>query len=234
VVPARGGSKGIPLKNIQTVRGIPMIARVAKLLSGLDFIDYALVSTDSEQIIAVAAEFGLQAPFRRPKNLSGDAVSDYQVLIHALVESEYINEVKYDLVIMLQPTSPLRRAHHIVEALDHFINGNYDAVWSVSMSDPKNHPLKQLVVDGETLDYYDEAGSSIVARQQLEPLFQRNGIVYVISRACLLDHGTIKGDCTGAYVVSEPSISIDTTDDIDYVEFLMGKYGDPLELDKMN
>ena len=233
VVPARGGSKGIPLKNIQPVLGVSLVERVARLIGALDFIDEALISSDNKKIIKVAEESGLNAPFRRPEELSGDRVSDYEVLSHALIESESINKTTYDAVIMLQPTSPLRRVYHIIDALDLFIDGNYQAVWSVSKSDTKNHPLKQLVVENSKLDYYDEAGSSIIARQQLTPLYQRNGIVYVISRSCLIDHKSIKGDETGAYIVKEPSVSVDTNNDIEYAEFLMNKYGDPLALDKV-
>ncbi len=231
VVPARGGSKGIPLKNIQPVLGIPLVARVAMLLRNMEFIDDSLVSSDSSEIISVATQYGLEAPFKRPEELSGDRVGDYEVLLHALVEMERIRQVNYDAVIMLQPTSPLRRVHHIRNALDFFIDGNYQAVWSVSPSDTKNHPLKQLVVEDDQLEYYDKAGADIIARQQLKPLYQRNGIVYIVSRSCLVDDGNIKGGRTGAYIVTERSVSIDTNDDIEYVEYIMEKHGDPLELD---
>lgn len=231
VVPARGGSKGIPLKNIQPVLGIQLVARVAMLVDSLDYIDVAVVSSDNEKIIEVACEYGLEAPFRRPQQLSGDLISDYQVLSHALIQTEEHKGIRFDAVIMLQPTSPMRRAHHVQGALDLFIDGNYDSVWSVSQTDSKNHPLKQLTIEEDEIDYYDKTGSEIIARQQLKAVYQRNGIVYVISRACLLEHGNIKGVRTGAYLVEEPSVSIDTINDIEYVEFLMQKNGDPLKLD---
>ena len=231
VVPARGGSKGIPLKNIQPVLGIQLVARVAMLISSLDYIDVAVVSSDNEKIIETACSFGLEAPFLRPQDLSGDLISDYQVLSHALIETEKHKETRFDVVIMLQPTSPMRRAYHIQEALDLFIDGNYDSVWSVSQSDSKNHPLKQLTIEEGEVGYYDNSGSEIIARQQLKPTYQRNGIVYVVSRACLLEHGNIKGERTGAYIVEEPCVSIDTISDIEYVEYLMQKNGDPLKLD---
>ena len=231
VIPARGGSKGIPFKNIQPVLGIPLVARVAILIDSLDYIDVAVVSSDNEKIIDTACRFGLEAPFRRPQQLSGDLISDYQVLTHALVETEKHKRTRFDAVIMLQPTSPMRRGHHIQGALDLFIDGNYDSVWSVSQTDSKNHPLKQLTIEDGEVGYYDNSGSEIIARQQLKTVYQRNGIVYVISRACLLDHGDIKGVRTGAFLVEGPSVSIDTISDIEYVEYLMQKNGDPLHLD---
>lgn len=233
VVPARGGSKGIPLKNIQPVLGIHLVARVAMLINSLDYVDAAVVSSDNEKIIESACQFGLEAPFRRPPHLSGDCISDYQVLIHALTEMEKHKGVVYDVVIMLQPTSPLRRVHHLRGALDTFIDGCFDSVWSVSRTDSKYHPLKQLTLEEGMLGYYDSEGSSIIARQQLKPAYQRNGVVYVISRACLLKHGNIKGERTGAYLVEEPSVSIDTMEDIEYVEYLMRRNGDPLKLDSV-
>ncbi len=233
VVPARGGSKGIPLKNIQPVFGIQLVTRVAMLIGSLDYIDAAVVSSDNDKIIESACEFGLEAPFRRPQHLSGDSISDYEVLIHALTETEKHKGVEYDLVMMLQPTSPLRRVHHLRGALDQFIDGCFDSVWSVSRTDSKYHPLKQLTLEEGMLEYYDSKGSTIIARQQLKPVYQRNGIVYVISRKCLLKYGNIKGERTGAYLVKEPSVSIDTMEDIEYVEYLMRRDGDPLELDSI-
>jgi CMP-N-acetylneuraminic acid synthetase len=93
--------------------------------------------------------------------------------------------------------------------------------------------LKQLTIEQDELGYYDSEGSEIIARQQLKPLYQRNGIIYVINRRCLLDHGNIKGERTGAYIVVEPSVSIDTVYDIELVEYLMEKNGDPLKLDSI-
>lgn len=228
VVPARGGSKGIPHKNIQAVRGIPLVGRTASLLSALDWVDRAVVSTDSDAIAEAAEKYGLDAPFRRPEHLSGDRIGDYEVLLHALTWAEESVSKQFDAVIMLQPTSPMRQSSHIVQALDLFVDGGYDAVWSVSESDTKNHPLKQLTVADQVLDYYDREGAKIISRQQLTPLYQRNGIVYVIGRKCLLEHQNIKGERTGALVIPERSVSIDTPEDLEYVEFLMDRHGDPL------
>ena len=231
VVPARGGSKGIPLKNIQPVLGIQLVARVAKLINSIDYIDAAVISSDDEKIIEIAREHGLDAPFRRPQHLSGDCISDFQVLVHALTETEKVKETTFNAVLMLQPTSPMRRRHHVTGAIDMFADEGYDSVWSVSPTDSKNHPLKQLTIEAGELGYYDKDGAGIIARQQLRPLYQRNGIVYVISRECLLEHGNIKGERTGAYLVEEPSVSIDTVYDIELAEYFMKRTGDPLKLD---
>ena len=102
VCPARGGSKGIPLKNLVPFLGVPLVAVVGRLVSEIPMIDRAVVSTDHAEIARVARESGLDAPFMRPEEISGDQISDAQVLLHALEEMERIDGVVYDLVIMLQ------------------------------------------------------------------------------------------------------------------------------------
>lgn len=223
VCPARGGSKGIPLKNLQTFHGIPLVARVGHLVTEITEIDRAVVSTDHEEIAKVAIESGLDAPFYRPENLSGDRISDLEVLSHALIETERLDKVKYDIVVMLQPTSPLRRSEHILDTIQMLIDGDWDAVWTVSETDSKNHPLKQLTVDNGKLDYYDPAGKQIIARQQLVPVFHRNGVAYAIRRSCLLDQQSIKGERTGALVLQGNMVSIDTLWDLELAELIYSK-----------
>lgn len=221
VVPARGGSKGIPDKNIKTVGGIPLVAKVGEVLKELTEIDRSVVSTDSDQIAAVAESAGIDAPFRRPNSLSGDLIGDLDVLTHALQIMEEIDCTKYDVVVMLQPTSPLRTAQNVRDCLQKMVHENLDAVWTVSETDSKNHPLKQLTVseNGE-VNYYDPLGSKVIARQQLKPLYHRNGIAYAISRQCLLDQKTIMGKRTGALIVKGHHISIDTEWDLALAEFI--------------
>lgn len=224
VCPARGGSKGIPLKNLVPFLGVPLVARVGHLVSEISLIDRAIVSTDHPEIAEVARQSGLDAPFFRPEDLSGDQISDAQVLIHALKEMERIDKVHYDIVIMLQPTSPLRQKEHVVQAIEMLVHEQWDAVWSVSETDSKHHPLKQLKVEANKLSYYDQNGHHIIARQQLTPLYHRNGVVYVISRNCLLDHGNITGQQTGALILPNYYISIDTMWDLQLSEFIFQHY----------
>jgi len=223
VCPARGGSKGIPLKNIQPFLGVPLVARVGHLVAEIPGIDRAIVSTDSKEIARVAKESGLDVPFFRPENLSGDRISDLEVLTHALIEMERLDGVTYDIVVMLQPTSPLRKVAHVRDTIQMLIDGDWDAVWTVSETDSKNHPLKQLTVAHGRLDYYDQAGKQIIARQQLVPVYHRNGVAYAVRRSCLLDQQSIKGERTGALVLEELMVSIDTYWDLELAEFIFTK-----------
>jgi len=223
VVPARGGSKGIKLKNLREVGGIPLVARVGIVLQALPFVDRAVVSTDNDDIARVAEGAGIAAPFRRPPELSGDRIGDLEVLTDALLQTEAIDGVTYDIVLMLQPTSPLRQAKDVEATIQKVVNEDWDAVWTVSPTDSKAHPLKQLTVygPGKALGYYDLAGSKIIARQQLDQLYHRNGVAYAITRECLMEQKTIMGRRTGAHIVETAEISIDTEWDLMLANFVL-------------
>jgi len=223
VVPARGGSKGIPLKNIRPVCGVPLIARVGEVLKELPIIDRAVVSTDHEQIALLAEECGIAAPFRRPPELSGDRVSDWDVLIHALHEMEKIDGVSYEIIVMLQPTSPLRKPAHVSAAIEMLVKQNWDSVWTLSETDSKAHPLKQMTLNGSEMDYYDGGGKHIIARQQLHPVYHRNGIAYVMTRECLVNQSTIKGRRAGGLLLEGNFVSIDDEYDLALCEFIISK-----------
>ena len=223
VVPARGGSVGMPLKNLRTVGGKTLVALAGEIAWAVPEIDRRIVSTDSKDIADEAWIAGLDAPFMRPAAISTGKVGDTVVLSHALRVTEQIDGVSYDIVLMLQPTSPLRTAADVAGTLAMLVEGGFDAVWTVSPTDLKAHPLKALTVRDGYLDYWDERGAEILYRQQLEPVYHRNGVAYAITRSCLLDQHSIKGICTGGYVVAGEHISIDTDEDLERVELLMMK-----------
>jgi CMP-N,N'-diacetyllegionaminic acid synthase len=228
VVPARGGSKGVALKNLRPVQGAPLVALVGDCVRALPWVDRVVVSTDHAEIAKTAREAGLDVPFFRPPELSGDRVGDLEVLTHALEATEADDSAHYDVVVMLQPTSPLRRPEHVTACVDRVIGEGFDAAWTVSPSDPKAHPLKQLqVVDDGELRLWDPKGATIVARQELVPLVHRNGAAYAFTRACLLEQGTILGRRTGAVVIEEPMVSIDTLEDFRRVEQALEARGEP-------
>ena len=223
VVPARGGSKGLPRKNLQPLLGRSLIAHVGECVGAMPIIDRAVVSTDDEAIAAEADAAGIAAPFRRPVNIAGDRIGDLEVLLHALNTIEALDKVEYDVVLMLQPTSPLRRPKDVVLTVERLVKGGFDAVWSVSPTDLKYHPLKQLLVDPDSgnITLFDESGRDIIARQQLTEIYHRNGVAYAFTRACLLEYESIYGVKTGAVVIDRPVISIDTKEDLIAAEKIM-------------
>jgi CMP-N,N'-diacetyllegionaminic acid synthase len=217
VIPARGGSKGVKLKNLRKVGGIPIVELAARIASKINYIDRIVVSTDHEEIAKTAIKGGADAPFRRPKNISGDRVSDFQVLLHSLLEIEKIDNKTYGVVVMLQPTSPLRSSKDVNAAIQTLFKGNFDSVWTVSETDKKYHPLKQLIFKNNILDYYDQKGKEIIARQQLDKVYHRNGIAYVIRREILINDQAIMGKNSGACIIEGEHVSIDTEEDFELV-----------------
>jgi CMP-N-acetylneuraminic acid synthetase len=214
VVPARGGSKGVPLKNLHPLLGRPLLAHTGDLVRRLPFVDRAVVSTDHSGIAAAGRVCGLDAPFVRPPELSGDRIGDTEVLVHALQEMDRVDGRAYDVVVMLQPTCPLRRPEHVGQTVARLVDGGWEAVWTVSPTDLKYHPLKQLVVAADgSMTLFDPRGAAVVARQQLQPTYTRNGAAYALTRGCLLDQRTTLGRRASAVVIDEPMVSIDTLDD---------------------
>jgi len=226
VVPARGGSKGLPRKNLATVGGVPLVARVGHVVADCPTIDRAVVSTDDDEIAAVAADAGLDVPFRRPPELSGDRIGDVDVLQHALAATEADDGTRYDVVVMLQPTSPLRTAADVEGALARLVDGDLDAVWTVSPTDGKAHPVKQLRLTDGLLTFDHPDGAAVVARQQLAPLWHRNGVAYVLRRGTL-EAGRLLGERTGAVVADGPVANVDDALDLAWAEFLLARRDDP-------
>ena len=221
IIPARGGSKGVPLKNLREVNGTPIVELAAQVANDVDYIDCTVVSTDHDEIAAAAVRGGATAPFRRPDELSGDRISDLQVLTHALLEIENQNNEKYEIVVMLQPTSPMRTPAHVINTIELLVNNDFDATWTVSETESKSHPLKQLTIEDGNLGYYDKRGKEIIARQQLQPVYHRNGLAYAVTRNCLLNKASITGEKWGAVICEGEFISIDTEFDFALTNFLL-------------
>ena len=220
IIPARGGSKGIPKKNIAPVAGKPLISYTTELTQTLAWIDSTVVSTDSEEIAEVATQTPGVGVVWRPEELSGDRIGDHPVLRHALLAQEKQTSERYDIVLMLQPTSPLRTAEDIEGCITQFREGDWDAVWSVSETELTYHPRKQLALSPEgKLDFVIPGGHAIVARQELEPVFHRNGVCYAFTRDFLTgSDSTFSEGKTSAIVTPAAHISIDTPEDLVAVE----------------
>lgn len=222
VVPARGGSKGIKLKNLAHFSGKPLIVWAAEFANSLEYIDRYIGSTDHPEISRLAIKHGLPCPFVRPQDLSGDRVSDVDVLIHALQTMETMDDTRYDLVVMLQPTSPLRYPSDIKQLLDLLIETGADSALTVSLTDLKFHPLKQLTLDDGRVEYFDPAGANIIARQQLRSTYHRNGVGYAVTRECLLEQSAVIGADCRALIIDRPVLNIDTPSDLSRFDDVYG------------
>lgn len=222
VVPARGGSKGFPRKNLAPLAGVPLVARVGDVVAQCPWIDRAVVSTDDEEIAAVARDAGLDAPFRRPADLSGDRVADVPVLQHALAATEQDDGTRYDVVVMLQPTAPMRTAAEVADAVRMLLDDDLDAVWTVTETAGHDHPVKQLRLTDGLLTFDHPDGGGFVSRQQLSRLWTRDGHAYVLRRATL-EAGLLLGARTGALVTDGPLVDVDGPLDLEWAEFLLAR-----------
>lgn len=222
VVMARGGSKGIKFKNLKKINGFSLVAITAKLLKKVKIIDKSIISSDNNDILSEAKKFGLNKIFTRPSSLSGDFVSDYDVIKHALINSEKFYKSNFDLVLMIQPTSPLRKVKHINECIELFFKKkNTTSVWSVSKLDTKFHPLKILDKKNNILKHYHKKGSKIIARQQLDQKYFRNGICYVIERRTILREKNLLGKKSIPYIMNEKVVNIDTIEDLKLASYYL-------------
>lgn len=220
IILARGGSKGIKLKNLKKIKGKSLVKITGLFCKKLKFLDEAIISSDNKKIILEGLKSGLKAPFLRPKELSGDLISDEKVLIDVLKKTENYNDTKYDIVLSLPPTSPFREKKDVIQAIKLLIHKNLDSVWTVKLNDTKNHPLKQLVLKNNRLKFYDKKGKKIFARQQLSSVYFRDGSVYVIRRDVLLKKRKLITGKTGAVITKNFKISIDDHLDLKIANFL--------------
>lgn len=218
VVPARGGSKGVPFKNVHILAGKPLIYWTLELLQELDELIKTFVSTDSKKIKEIVEKIGFKPEVMRPDNISGDYAKDFEVIEHALNEMEKIDNKKYDIILMLQPTSPLRKREQIIEILDLIIDNNYDSVWTVSPTDLKFHPVKQLKIEKGLLKYVMNEGYRLPTRQSLYNTYYVNGLAYAFSRDCIIKQKSRIGKKTAPFIIKEKVINIDTLEDFKEAE----------------
>ncbi len=213
VVPARGKSKGIKLKNLRKIKKKSLVALVGTFIQRCGFFDKSVISTDSKKIAKEGIKYKLNV-IKRPNYLSGDKISDTKVLIHAVLNAEKYYNQKFDVVVMLHPTSPLRRVDDIRKSILKLINLNCDSVWTISKTDSKYHPYKQLNLKNEKISYYSKHGDKIIYRQQLNQLYHRNSAAYVIKRNFLIKKKKLLSKNTFGHIISSKQISIDSLEDL--------------------
>ena len=221
IVPARSGSKGIPGKNLRELQGLSLIGWASRTLAAAPFVDRRVLTTDSEEYAAEGKRHGLDAPFLRPPHLSGDVAGAVETVQHALAAVEAIDGRFYDIVLIVEPTSPLRHASDLEAAARRLIESGADSVVTVTLLPAKFHPRKVLVDRDGGLDFLSPDGRSVVARQSLDPLYFRDGVCYALTRACLLEQKAIFGRRTLAQVTPHRTVNIDEPWELDWAAFLL-------------
>jgi CMP-N-acetylneuraminic acid synthetase len=216
VIPARGGSKGIPNKNLAPIAGRPLLAYTADAARQSSRITRTIVSTDDATIADTARGLGLEVPFMRPATLAADDTPMLPVVQHA-VATMRASGFAADVVVLLQPTSPLRRAEHIDAAIDLLEKSGAHSVVSVVEVPHQFNPVSVLRLDGDRLLPFIE-GPLVTRRQDKPQVFARNGPAVLAVRASVVEQGSLYGDDCRALVMSaDDSLDIDSPRDL--VEF---------------
>jgi CMP-N,N'-diacetyllegionaminic acid synthase len=222
IIPARSGSKGVPDKNIREVGGKPLIAHTIEDALGSELLDDFLVSTDSERYAEIARDAGAPVPSLRPDDLATDDAPTIGAVRHAVGEYEKEHEVTIQATVLLQPTAPLRKPEDIDDAISLFLDSDADS----------------LITCFETVDehpnyMYKEAGPNCVVslrdqtevpdrRQEFEPVYLRNGAIYISTRDLVFNHHRVYGEKPAAYTMpQERSVNVDEEFDLKLAQLLI-------------
>lgn len=233
LITARGGSKGLPGKNIKPLAGVPLLHLSIELARSFTTDSNICLSTDDPQIIACAGEIGLSVPFVRPDELASDTAGSYGVILHAL---EYYEQqgIEYEKVVLLQPTSPFRKRAHVEMALSAW-SSEIDGVLSVHLTE--DNPYYVLAEDDDRGYLRLSKSHTATRRQDVPPVYRINGAIYVLTSSSLRRYNRIM-DFDRLKKVVIPAIDavdIDTPFDWKYCEFLLDSGTQSLELrDKGN
>jgi len=223
VIPARGGSKGIPRKNLVPLLGQPLIVYTLRCAQSSRRLARTVLSSDDPEIIEVARAAGADVPFVRPAVFSGDASTSADVVRHALDALAEAGE-DYDAVVLLEPTAPLRTAADIDAALDRLEASGADAVISVCRVDAP-HPIKMQRIEADRLvPFLPELWRDGLTRQQLPPVYALNGAVYATRTSVFRATGSLWGRNAAPLVMPpERSVNIDSPLDLGLAELLLGR-----------
>lgn len=224
IIPARSGSKGIPGKNTRLLAGRPLLEYTIRAARASKVIDRLILTTDSEQIATVGQQLGLEVPFLRPTELAQDETPMVPVLKHSILFLEQ-SGWSADIIVLLQPTAPLRRPKHIIDAVTLLCDTQCDSVASV-VEVPRHFSPDYVmkIVDDKLMPFLPE-GEFITRRQDTRPAYARDGTVYVVWREVLMRENSLYGsNCRPLILPRHESITLDTLEDWAVAEQrLMGK-----------
>ena len=224
VIGARGGSKGVPGKNIRPLLGKPLIAWTIEQAKNCSLINHVVVSTDNKEIAEISKDYGAEVPFIRPKELATDRSGKWEVWQHALNACEEFYKKEFDIYIDLDCTSPLRDVDDIYKAIEQYKKSDVDAIFSVceSRKNPyfnmveydKNNNLKVV----KSLDY------PIIRRQDSPKVFEHVASIYVLNSDYLRNgNGLLSGRTKGYDIGIKKSFDLDSEFDFELIEHIMKK-----------
>jgi CMP-N,N'-diacetyllegionaminic acid synthase len=221
VIPARGGSKRIPRKNLIRLDGVPLIKYTIEAARNARHLTAFLVSTDSDEIAQYARDCGAPIPEMRPSDMAGDQSPVVDTLRHALGAFERTSTLRFDAIVLLQPTSPFRRATDIDRAIELFERTGADTVTGVRAT--RDHPFWAWRKDAECITPFFGFAEMATDRKLLPDAYAENGAMYIMRRDLVLA-GKLYGERVVPYMMGElQSADIDTPLDLDWAEFLLAR-----------
>jgi len=222
IIPARKGSKGIPSKNKKELQGKPLVSHTFDIASKLDDNYFTYVSSDDEEIIKIAEDYNIKSNGLRPFNISDDKALTLDVLHYEMLIIEKKLNVQFDAVMLLQPTCPIRNINHIYDIEKIFVKNNmHSSVVSVKKIDSE-HPfrMKRMIQENILINYIDQGHEDMRPRQDLPPVYIRNGSIYLSPAVSIRDKDTLVTNKAYGYIMdSLHSINIDNIED-----FLIASY----------
>ena len=224
VIPARGGSKSVPRKNIKEIGGKPLIAWTIEASKDVG-LSRVVLSTDDEEIAKVGREYGVEVPFMRPNELATDKAYQIPGIQWAVGECEK-TDGKYDAIMMLQPTAPMRTKGDILKAIELFKSDpSLDSVISLTPAAEYPERMKYLDEEGNIEDppFCEKVENQ--SRQELRPIYEKNGAIYVTKRDVLMETGSLKGKKSKALIVTQKrSVNIDTPFEFMLADIIMSQF----------
>lgn len=223
VITARGGSKGIPGKNIKSFAGKPLIAHTIEVANKSKYLTRTIVSTDYDDIAEISKKYGGDVPFMRPKEIAEDKSTSMEVVQHALKWLKENDNEEYDYLMVLQPTSPLRSVEDIDECIKKVVDTGADSV--MSMVELTDFSLKKLkkIEDDKILPFLEDEGKKSEQRQDLSKVYKRNCGIY-LTKVEYIMKGDLFGEVSRPYVMPEErSIDINELVDFKLAEFWINR-----------
>lgn len=220
IIPSRGGSKGLPRKNILPLLGKPLIAYSIEAARASRFIGRVVVSTDDVEIAEIARRYDAEVPFLRPPDLARDDTPSLPVVQHVISQLQKSDGYEPKVIILLQPTSPLRRTADIDRSVALLTKSGADSVVSVCIAE--HHPYWMKSLEGDQVRPFLANAPEHNRRQDLPPVYRLNGAVYVTRREVVTQHNLLLGsDTRGVVMDADSSVDIDTLLDFKLAEFIL-------------
>lgn len=220
IIPARGGSKGLPRKNILDLGGLPLIAWTIRAAQNSKYIDKVILTSDDAEICSIAEQYQCDVPFIRPKELASDTATTASVVLHAL---EQLDEA-FELIVLLQPTSPFRTEQHIDEAIEYYEEHHSQSLVSVSSLTKSPEWLFNLDSNNKLMPLLAHF-QTVTRRQDAQKAYYLNGSIYLFNKEQFMNHPCFIDENTEAYFMDEySSIDIDSINDLNFARFLLNEH----------